>query len=94
MSQADSVTSSNYVVFITGANRGLGLEFVRQLLNDSHAASAVIPSNATIIAACRDPSGASELQKLQETHGASRLDFVALEVTDAKQIQVRYHNHA
>ena len=37
--------------FITGCNRGLGLEFVKQLVRD------VTPPEV-IIAACRDPSKA------------------------------------
>jgi NAD(P)-dependent dehydrogenase (short-subunit alcohol dehydrogenase family) len=38
-------------VLITGANRGLGLEFARQYLADGW----------QVYAACRDPSSASEL---------------------------------
>ena len=40
--------------FITGSNRGLGLEFVKQLAD----------SDYTIYATCRDPDSADELQSL------------------------------
>ena len=39
---------------ITGANRGLGLEFARQYLADGW----------QVYAACRDPDSASELRRL------------------------------
>lgn len=42
---------------ITGANRGLGLEFARQYLANGW----------KVYAACRDPSSASELRRLAET---------------------------
>ena len=41
-------------VLITGANRGIGLEFARQYLADGW----------QVYAACRDPSSASELRRL------------------------------
>ena len=41
---------------ITGANRGIGLEFVRQL----------ITQDVHVFAACRNPSKAGQLLKLQE----------------------------
>ena len=41
---------------ITGANRGLGLEFARQYLADGW----------QVYAACRDPDSASELRQLAE----------------------------
>ena len=43
-------------VLITGANRGLGLEFARQYLADGW----------QVYAACRDPASASELRQLAE----------------------------
>lgn len=45
-------------VFVTGANRGLGLEFVRQYAKDG----------ATIHAACRRPEKAKELIELAAAH--------------------------
>ncbi|KAI0745008.1 NAD-P-binding protein [Earliella scabrosa] len=63
--------------FITGTNRGIGLEMARQLLQET--------SNI-VIAACRDPSGASALQVLRET-ASGTLHIVRLEVTDRKSIR-------
>jgi NAD(P)-dependent dehydrogenase (short-subunit alcohol dehydrogenase family) len=57
-------------VFITGANRGIGLELVRQ-----YAAAAW-----RVIATCRNPIGLGELAKL---HG--EIEVHGLEVTDATQ---------
>jgi len=62
-------------VLITGCNRGIGLELVKQFL--AH------PTPPTVlIATCRNPEGgAEELQGLAKTHG-DRLKILALEVTD------------
>ncbi|KAE8745906.1 hypothetical protein FOCC_FOCC007424 [Frankliniella occidentalis] len=48
-------------VFITGSNRGIGLEMVKQLL-----AHANPPS--TLFATCRNPDSATELQALAKNH--------------------------
>ena len=49
---------------ITGANRGLGLEFTRQYLADGW----------QVFASCREPTSAKELQRLaQRTGGRLRL---------------------
>lgn len=59
-------------LFITGANRGLGLEFTRRYVEDGW----------QVIAACRDPQGASELRALGVEIVA--LDMAALDrVADA-----------
>lgn len=50
-------------VVITGANRGLGLEFTKQLLAQGH----------TITATCRTPEAANELQSLKTTHPNLRI---------------------
>ncbi|MGZ4960169.1 MAG: SDR family oxidoreductase [Methylomonas sp.] len=61
-------------ILITGANRGLGLEFCRQ-----YAAG-----NWRVIAACRRPETATELNLLAEQH--SRLQVEKLDVSDFSQI--------
>jgi len=58
-------------VLITGANRGIGLEFARQYGADGH----------TVIATCRNPLGVGALSTIQgdiQVHG--------LEVTDQAQL--------
>jgi NAD(P)-dependent dehydrogenase (short-subunit alcohol dehydrogenase family) len=57
-------------VLVTGANRGLGLEFVRQ-----YAAR-----GATVIATCRDPQGADDLQALA---GSNKVEIHPLDVDDS-----------
>lgn len=49
---------------ITGANRGIGLEFARQFAADGW----------RVIGACRDPGKATALQRLGETVSAYRMD--------------------
>jgi len=44
-------------ILVTGANRGIGLELIRQLVN-------LNPLPKTVIATCRDPDNAVELKKL------------------------------
>jgi len=58
---------------VTGANRGIGLEFVRQLLaRGDH-----------VVAACRHPGKAAALNSLAGEHPA-RLHVLPLDVADAK----------
>lgn len=54
---------------VTGANRGIGLEFVRQLL----------ARGDEVLAGCRDPADAAELQALDRD---GRLQVVALDLAD------------
>jgi NAD(P)-dependent dehydrogenase (short-subunit alcohol dehydrogenase family) len=61
---------------ITGANRGLGLEFARQYLADGW----------RVYAACRDPDSAFELHSLADT-GDHQLRIMALDVTDSATIK-------
>jgi len=56
---------------ITGANRGLGLEFAQQYLADGW----------QVYAACRDPASASELRRLAENI-EGKLQILAMDVTD------------
>jgi NAD(P)-dependent dehydrogenase (short-subunit alcohol dehydrogenase family) len=62
-------------ILITGANRGLGLEFTRQYLAEGWA----------VIAACRNPGTAQALQQL-EGNSAGRLTVVDLDVGDAASV--------
>ena len=69
---------ANALVVVTGANRGIGLEFCKQILAKSDGNS--------VVASCRDPSAATDLTALQKEMGASRLAIVALDVADEKSI--------
>jgi NAD(P)-dependent dehydrogenase (short-subunit alcohol dehydrogenase family) len=63
-------------VLVTGANRGLGLEFVRQYAADGW----------RVIAACRDPDSARELRKLADA-GDGRIRMLAMNVADAGSVK-------
>ena len=63
------------VVLVSGANRGLGLEFARQYAADGW----------QVLAACRSPDSAKELQKLaKESDG--RIRVFAMDVTNAASV--------
>ena len=64
------------VVLITGANRGLGLEFVRQYAADSW----------HVFAACRAPGEAGELQKLAADSGG-RVRVLPMDVMDVASVK-------
>ncbi len=61
--------------FITGANRGLGLELTRQYLERGD----------QVFAACRQPAAATELQPLKQQY-ADRLVLLTLDLTDDASI--------
>jgi NAD(P)-dependent dehydrogenase (short-subunit alcohol dehydrogenase family) len=61
---------------ITGANRGLGLEFTRQYLADGW----------QVYAACRDPNSASELRRLTDASG-HKGRILPLDVTDPASVK-------
>jgi NAD(P)-dependent dehydrogenase (short-subunit alcohol dehydrogenase family) len=62
-------------VFFTGANRGIGLELVRQYAADGW----------RVIATCRDPNGAADLARIAaESDG--RVERHPLDVTDASSV--------
>jgi NAD(P)-dependent dehydrogenase (short-subunit alcohol dehydrogenase family) len=63
-------------VFITGANRGLGLEFARQYAAEGW----------QVIAACRVPSAAAELQRLAAA-SANRIRVLQMDVTSAASVE-------
>jgi NAD(P)-dependent dehydrogenase (short-subunit alcohol dehydrogenase family) len=62
-------------VLITGANRGIGLEFARQYAEDGD----------TVIAYCRDPENAAALNALAAQHDG--VTVLALEATDQESIE-------
>lgn len=63
-------------ILITGANRGIGLEFTRQYLDRGE----------KVFAACRNPKDAAALHGLQATHG-DRLSILPMEMGDNTSIQ-------
>ena len=69
--QAPAAAADPRVVLITGANRGLGLEFSRQFSE----------AGWTVFATAREPDKADELRKLGE-----RVHVLQLDVTDAASV--------
>jgi len=63
-------------ILITGANRGLGLEFTRQHLTEGYA----------VIAACRNPAAADVLQQLGRGSG-SALTLLEIDVADGASVR-------
>ena len=63
-------------VLVTGANRGLGLEFVRQYAEDGW----------RVLAACRAPDAAKELQELASRH-PERIRILAIDVLNAAGVK-------
>ena len=63
-------------VFITGANRGIGLEFVKQY----------VAHGDLVLACCRRPGGAAELKALEKAN-RNNLHVHALDVTKTEAIQ-------
>lgn len=63
-------------VFITGANRGLGLEFARQYAAEGW----------QVFAACRSPDDAKDLQKLAKSSG-ERMKIFPLDVMDTVSVR-------
>ena len=61
-------------VLITGANRGIGLEFSKQYAADGW----------RVLACCREPQAASALQSLASKH--TNIEILALDVADFTQI--------
>ena len=66
---------------VTGANRGIGLEFVRQLLGRGD----------HVVAACRQPGKAAALNTLAGDH-PGRLHVLPLDVADAKSRAALVHD--
>lgn len=66
------MSSSNKVVLITGASRGLGFGLVQKYL--------ALPG-VQVVATARDPANAKALQELTKSHSASQLVVVPLDVS-------------
>jgi NAD(P)-dependent dehydrogenase (short-subunit alcohol dehydrogenase family) len=66
-------------ILITGANRGLGLEFARQYLE----------RGAQVFAGCRRPTAAQQLHSLQAAH-PQHLSLLALDVADPDSIRAAH----
>ncbi|GFR83681.1 carbonyl reductase [NADPH] 1 [Elysia marginata] len=65
-------------ILVTGASRGIGLEFIKQLVN--------LPSAPEmVIAACRDPASASNLQDIAKSH--SSVKVIKLDVEKDEDIE-------
>jgi NAD(P)-dependent dehydrogenase (short-subunit alcohol dehydrogenase family) len=63
-------------VLVTGANRGLGLEFARQYAAEGW----------QVVAACRAPNAANELQRLA-AQSAGRIRVLGMDVTDTASVR-------
>lgn len=63
-------------VLITGANRGIGLEFAHQYSADEW----------EVFAACRDPSGARQLQEMAR-RSAAKLTTIPMDVTSSESVR-------
>jgi NAD(P)-dependent dehydrogenase (short-subunit alcohol dehydrogenase family) len=61
---------------ISGANRGIGLEFARQYLADKW----------QVYASCRDPSSASELRRMADGSGG-KLQVLSMDVGDLASVK-------
>ena len=79
--------TSPHVSLVQGASRGIGLEMVRQLLQNEDASMAGRPAAAGghVVATCRDPDNATALHTLKAAY-PTRLTVVRLDVEDSKSI--------
>tara|TARA_B100000401_G_scaffold415876_1_gene337786 strand:+ start:492 stop:1283 length:792 start_codon:yes stop_codon:yes gene_type:complete len=68
------MTGANKTVLITGSNRGIGLEFVRQYSDASF----------NVIATCRRPTEAENLQRLSKER--ENISIQSLDITNEKSI--------
>jgi NAD(P)-dependent dehydrogenase (short-subunit alcohol dehydrogenase family) len=66
---------------VTGANRGLGLEFTRQLLDRGY----------VVFATCRRPDAAKALHDVEQVH-SHRIHILPLDVTDTASIDAAFQD--
>lgn len=77
-----NINADNPTVFITGSNRGIGLEFVRQYAADGW----------NVIATARDPAEATDLQALATAN--KQIIIEELDVTDFARIDALAEKYA
>jgi len=75
MELTDKMATKPPVVLVTGANRGLGLEFARQYAAEGW----------QVYTSCRSPKGAKDLQHLAGENGG-RIRVLKLDVTDTASV--------
>lgn len=69
-------------ILITGANRGIGLEFARQYAGRGE----------RVIATCRNPDAAGDLRALADECPPGQISILSLDVTDGGQIEACYQS--
>jgi NAD(P)-dependent dehydrogenase (short-subunit alcohol dehydrogenase family) len=74
--RSSSLPAKSHVLLVTGANRGLGLEFARQYAADGW----------QVYAACRSPKAAKDLQHLAGESGG-RIRVLEIDVTDTASVR-------
>lgn len=86
--QSPTAPQPRHVSLVQGASRGIGLEMVRQLLEQPDGGLPGRPNAAGghVVATCRDPEGAIELSELLEKH-PDRLTVVPLDVENTETIE-------
>ena len=73
--------TSDAVFVVTGGNRGLGVEHVKQLLEKT---------TVKVVATARQPNKAGELQALLKQH-PDRLSVIQLDAASEESIEVLYY---
>ncbi|GFR70746.1 C-factor, partial [Elysia marginata] len=76
-----TMSFSGSSIFVTGASRGIGLEFIKQLVE--------LPSAPDlVIAACRDPSSATNLRDIARSHPTVKI--IKLDVNKDEDIDTAF----
>jgi NAD(P)-dependent dehydrogenase (short-subunit alcohol dehydrogenase family) len=69
---------SSFTYLVTGASRGLGLGYTRQLLHSG--------DRVRVVAGARNPSSADDLQALRKEAGDDRLYILKLDVENPESV--------